>query len=185
MSSLFVQNGYDIPHEKMGRHGTSNWQMIVHALDYPFPGDPFVRQDIQFDHHFHVYRDPLLAIESVAFTERRSEYFRERYVNLYGNEFERAVLSLTGWNKMARSQMAWPVILEDAPQMFGLDYCPGIVNARDHDAITERELQALVSNDIYQLYLIEKQFYNDTRAAAEGDCYRHIVRSVRFATKDA
>lgn len=177
MAGLFTSNGYEIGHERIGEYGTSNWQMLVKAYDYPFPGDPFVRQDVQFDFHFHAYREPLRAIESIAFTERRSEWFREMHAVMFGNDFEKAVMSLAGWGKLARSQCALPVVVERAAALFGFDEVDR-QNERDHDHLTERELQMLVSNEIWTLYQKIKEHYEITNNALDDYCYRHVIESL-------
>lgn len=182
MAQLFTANGYEVGHEVVDRHGTSNWQMLVKAYDYPFPGDPFVRQDIQFAHHWHLLRYPLHIVCSVAFTERRSEWFRAQYVNLYGNEFEKAIQSVWGWNQIAQSQLAWPVIMERAAALFGFeDIDP--VNTREHDQLTERELQSLVSRENWNLYLVLKHDYESI--ILDDNCYCDFLKPVRPAGTDA
>lgn len=161
MSELFRANGIDVGHEVIHTHGTSNWQMAVGAEQYPFPGDCYRRQDVSFDTVIHVLRQPLDAVASIAFTERRSEYFRAQYVNLFGNEFEKAILSLSGWNKIIRAQLpTLTIALPHAAAALWLTTDVPPQNTREHDTLTELQLQSLVSNDIFQLYLQEKEIYN-------------------------
>jgi hypothetical protein len=178
VAELFDWNGINIYHERVGKKGTCNWQMLVKDFDYPFIWDYFVRQDIKFKYHFHIYRNPLECISSIALTERRSEWYREKFVNLYGNDFEKAVLSLSGWNKIARSQMAMPIILERTKELFGFTELIEIQNEREHDKLTERELQCLVSNDIWQIYLKEKEIYSQLNNTLDDNYYCHFIESI-------
>jgi hypothetical protein len=160
MAKLFFANGIRIGHEKVKRDGTSNWQMAVQSPEYPFPGDKYRRQDLRVGQIIHLLRDPLPAVASIAYTERRSEYFRAQYVNLLGNEFEKAILSLSGWNKIIRAQMpTYTIALPHAVRVmsFATDVPPA--NTREHPTLTELQLQSLVSNDIWNIYLQEKEIY--------------------------
>jgi len=140
MAKLFQKNNIDIGHEQMGEQGISSWQFAVNSQVYPFEHDGLVRSDYSFDQIIHVIRDPMACINSVAFTERPSEAFRMKYLVLYGNVFERAVLSVIGWNKLVHSLAPSITIqVEKAASHFGFTDVPR-QNKRAHSSLTYDEL---------------------------------------------
>jgi len=161
MSALFKANGFDVGHEVMGSHGTSNWQFAVKAKEYPFDIDGIKRQDVIFDRVYHVIRKPIDAINSIAYTEQRSEEFRALYVPLIGNAFERAVLSYYGWNKIIASQLPdYTIKLETAQKDLHFKNGCAITNTREHESLTDYELRFNLSPEILWYYEKLNEWYN-------------------------
>lgn len=167
MSALFRANGYDIQHEQMGEHGTSNWQMAVHAKEYPYPlncGDKIVRGDVEFETIIHVLRAPLLVIASTYHTEAiRSDGFRSQYVNMCGNPWEKAVMSYVGWTKLIQAQhVDLTMALPRAKELLGFsnDFTNTSCNSRPHPPITKEQLYKEVSVSVFLLYDELQKFYN-------------------------
>ena len=103
MAKLFQSAGYDVGHEKVGKHGISSWLMAVY--DPPvWTFDHKRRDEYKFKTTIQIIREPIPAISSIALTESASVNFRSRYVLMYGNLIERAVMSYIGWNKLIQSQ---------------------------------------------------------------------------------
>ena len=161
MSELFKVNGFDVGHEVMGSHGTSNWQFAVKAKEYPFDVDGIKRQDVIFERVYHVIRKPIDAINSIAYTEQRSEDFRAQYVPMVGNAFERAVMSYYGWNKIIAAQMPdYTIQLEWAQSMLHFRNGSAIVNQRKHESIADYELRMNLSPEILWYYEKLNEWYN-------------------------
>ncbi len=162
MAKLFQANGFDVRHETIGEHGTSNWQFAVKAKEYQFPSDEFKRQDIDFKNIFHVIRHPLHAINSIVFTEQRSEGFRNLYIPLCGNKFERAVMSYYGWNMLIQSQMPDKTFtLDNAQKVLGFANSTKVYNQRDHECMDEYEIKTECNAVIWEYYICMAHFYND------------------------
>ncbi|NMC62385.1 MAG: hypothetical protein GYA55_04385 [SAR324 cluster bacterium] len=152
MAKLFSANGYDIGHESLGRNGISAWQFAT-PINHTIWAVDLHRKDFEFETVIHVIREPLKCVSSVVCTEQHSESYRARYVNLIGNVFERAVLSVSGWNKLIQSQLpTYTVPLEHAAEIFGFKDVE-ITNSRNHPFLEEKQLQELISPDIYAVYL--------------------------------
>jgi hypothetical protein len=81
--------------------------------------------------------------------------------------------------------MAMPIILERTKKLFGFRYKIDIQNKREHEKLTERELQSLVSNDIWIVYLKEKDIYTQLNNNLNDNCYRHIIKSLRLIRENA
>jgi hypothetical protein len=161
MSELFKNNGHDVGHEEMGKDGTSNWQMAVYANEYPYKGkDNFTRMDIEFDMIIQVIRNPIDAVSSIAFTEQPSEWFRSKYISIYGNFVERAILSYVGWNKLILSQAPDMILpLEKAAQMLNFNDVEKS-NQRGHYDLKHEQIKEIVNKDIYELLLRFEAYYN-------------------------
>ncbi len=71
ISQVLNKCGLDVPHEKMGAHGTVNWIMAVPAdytpmaYDFRYCCAPGLNH-YRFQHIFHQVRDPLKSISSIA-----------------------------------------------------------------------------------------------------------------------
>lgn len=162
MANLFKLNGLDVGHEYMGKDGTSNWQFAVCAEKYPYDVDGIRRQDVSFETVIHVIRKPIDAINSIAFTEERSEAFRAEYVPIIGNVFERAVLSYYGWNRLIAAQQPHKTIkLETAQQDLGFENGSDIVNARPHDVLGEEQLLNNISHEVLWYYNKLKEWHSN------------------------
>lgn len=162
MAKLFQANGFDVGHEIIGTHGTSNWQFAVKTNEYPFAFDEFRRQDIEFSNVFHVIRHPLHAINSIAFTESRSEAFRSKYIPLNGNHLERAIISYYGWNRLIQSQMPDKTFtLDNAQQVLGFKNSTDIYNQREHEWLNEYDIKRQCNAVIWEYYITMAHFYND------------------------
>jgi hypothetical protein len=161
MAKLFQANGHDVRHEEMGGAGTSNWQFAVKAEKYPFEVDEYRRQDVSFKSVCHVVRHPLHAINSIAFTEWGSDNFRAQYVPLCGNQFERAIMSYYGWNKLIHSQGPdMTFALEDAKRYLGFEVEVDQYNQRDHENISEYDMKRQCNAVIWEYYICMADFYN-------------------------
>jgi len=161
MANLFKLNGFDIGHEVMGEHGTSNWQFAVKSDFYPFDVDGIKRQHVKFNNVIHVMREPLDAICSIALTEGRSELFRAEYVPIIGNDFERAVMSYYGWNMLIKSQQPNVSLkLCDAKKVFSFEHDSPIVNQRQHETLSENELLNYLSDGVKWYYYKTLEFYS-------------------------
>jgi hypothetical protein len=162
MANLFQANGYDVGHEVMGEHGTSNWQFAVKSDFYPFDIDKIKRQDCEFKQIIHVIRHPLFAINSIAFTEGRSEAFRSEFIPITGNPFERAIYSYYGWNMLIKSQRPDIVCkLEEAKDVLNFANDCSIVNVRQHEFINEDELLRAVNHEAKWYYFKILKYYNN------------------------
>lgn len=64
--------GLDVPHEKMGRDGTSNWWLGVPWEMYPTP---------KFDRVLHIYREPLATISSLTTCGPQHEFWQHSIQN--------------------------------------------------------------------------------------------------------
>lgn len=160
MAKLFQANGYDIGHEVMGKDGTSNWQFAVCADAYPFNTDNIKRDDVEFSRIYHVIRNPLAAINSIVYTESRSEHFRAKFVPLVGNAFERAILSYYGWNMLIQAQKPYATFtLENAADFFFFEDVKK-QNTREHKSVTEDELYMLCGPGAWSYYEAISRFYN-------------------------
>lgn len=161
MSELFKNNGHDIGHEEMGKDGTSNWQMAVYANEYPYKvNDNFTRMDIDFDVLIQVIRNPIDAVSSIAFTEQPSEWFRAKYVSIYGNFVERAILSYVGWNKLILAQNPDYILpLEKAAEILKFNDVEK-ANERGHYDLKHEQIKEIVNKDIYELLLRFEAYYN-------------------------
>jgi hypothetical protein len=160
MSELFNQNGYDVGHEYMGKDGTSNWQMAVMENEYPYRSkDSYTRKDIEFNCLIQVIRNPIDAISSIAFTEQPSEWFRAKYVPIFGNFLERAILSYVGWNKLITSQQPDFILpLEKAAKLLKFEDVERS-NERGHYDFTHEQIKQIVSDDIYNLFIDFENYY--------------------------
>lgn len=162
MSEMFKNNGHDIGHEEMGKDGTSNWQMAVYASEYPYKGkDDFTRIDFEPDVLVHVIRNPIDAISSIAFTEQPSEWFRAKYVPIFGNFVERAILSYVGWNKLITAQKPDIVLpLEKAAKLLKFNDVKK-ANERAHYDLKDEQIKEIVSPSIYKLFKDFEAEYKD------------------------
>lgn len=162
MAKLFEANGFDVGHETVGEHGTSNWQFAVKANEYPFPSDEFKRQDVSFKSVYHVIRHPLHAINSIAHTESRSESFRAKYIPLCGNDFEKAIQSYYGWTMLIQSQMPDKTFtLDNAQQVLGFKNPTDIYNYREHPWLNEYDIKRQCNAVIWEYYICMAHFYSD------------------------
>ena len=163
ISKLFIANGIDLQHEKMGKDGTVNWQFAVKADYYPYTFDS-KRQDYEFEKIYHIIRKPIDSINTIVRVEKASEFFRKKYVNLYGNDLEKAILSYSAWHKLIHSQL--PDITfkpKKAKEIFSfaVDVPNNIGGTGNHsDYINEKELQQLVSKEIFEIYIESKEIFN-------------------------
>lgn len=158
-AALIRSCGLDVRHEAMGEHGIASWMFAVHDEQPPFTFDGSKRSDYEFDLTIHVARDPLDTIASTLYTEHGSAEFRSRYVNIFGNEHERAVLSYCGWHRLILAGHADIRCrigeLADRLRELELDPSdPGVVNAREHPPITMDELRRNCSGAV--LHELEK-----------------------------
>lgn len=110
MSKLFISIGYDVQHERMGRHGTSCWSFAIENDNW-MPWFRSNRDNWDFDWVIHVVRNPVDVINSVYFTEEYggSAMFRSHHLNLPPlsenySVLERVVDSVLGWNELILSQ---------------------------------------------------------------------------------
>lgn len=135
--------------------------MAVCAQSYPFAGDKYRRQDVLFQHIYHVIRHPLHAINSIAHVEHGSEAFRSKYVPLMGNAFERAILSYFGWNQIIHAQNpAKTFTLENARMVLNLEQDVAVYNQRPHEWYSEAEIKTKVSAAVWEYYLFIAHQYN-------------------------
>lgn len=163
MSKLFQANGYDVLHEAMGRHGTSNWQFAVRANEYPFKFDDYRRQDVKFKTVIQVMREPLAAVNSIAYLEGRSEDFRAQYVPLVGNPFERAIMSYYGWHGIIKAQSP-DMVLKLETAHVALNFEPvEIYNHTEHESVSENTLRMIVRDEVWWYYERLKFNYNSLR----------------------
>lgn len=145
MANLFTKNGYEIGHERMKSDGISSWMFAVCAEQYPFTFDNSTRQQYSFKNIIHVIRNPIDAIASIVHTEYASEDFRTKYVQMFGNEYERAIMSYIGWNKLIHSQCPdITVRLEDAARHFKFEDVE-IANRREHPVMTFEQLKEKIT----------------------------------------
>ena len=162
MAKLFQANGYDVGHEIVGEHGTSNWQFAVKAKEYPFASDHFKRQEIEFANIYHVIRHPLHAINSIAAIEQRSEPFRAKYIPLTGNVFEKAILSLYGWTMLIQSQMPHKTFtLDNAQKILGFPNGCDRYNVTEHENLVEYDIKRQCNAVVWEYYICMAHFYND------------------------
>ena len=151
MSKLFQANGFDVQHESMGKDGTSNWQYAVCSDEYPFTTD-YKRQDVNFKTVIQVMREPLAAINTIAYVEGRSEDFRAKYVPLVGNPFERAILSYYGWHGLIKAQNPDKILaLENAHEKLGFE-AVDIYNHTEHESVSENTLRMIVRDEYWWYY---------------------------------
>lgn len=160
MSALYKANGLDVGHEVLGLHGTSNWQFAVRAERYPFDVDGVRRQDVTFKEIIHIIREPLAAINSTAFTEGGSEIFRSQYIPLWGNEFERAIMSYYGWNRIITAQRPTKVMaMERACELLKFQRNMPPANTRQHANISEAEMQYRVNAKVWEYYIAMRELH--------------------------
>ncbi len=82
ISRLFVENGYDVPHERVGEYGSSSHWFITDSDWYPVltftPGlKAHVGQrkdDFIFEKTIHLIREPLVTIKSITNIFRSDDY---------------------------------------------------------------------------------------------------------------
>jgi hypothetical protein len=161
MSDLFIANGFDVQHETIGQHGTSNWQFAVRAEKYPFDVDGIRRQDVEFKTVIHVMRHPLHAINSIAFTEWGSDNFRASFIPLCGNQFERAIMSYYGWNMLIQSQQPDKTIaLENAKNSLGFENDVEPSNKREYESLLEYDIKRQCNAVIWEYYIRIADIYN-------------------------
>jgi hypothetical protein len=172
LSRLFRAYGFDVGHEKMGRHGISSWMFAACADTVPFSTDGSVRADFCFRNIVHVTRDPLTAIASIRFIEDcsdESRHYRRQFILICPNAspVEQAVQSWIGWNRLITAQRPSARIrLENAQVELGrflkqLEYIPKTwrcspsclpgrnYNARSHAPLTWRDIKSQCSNSLY------------------------------------
>lgn len=162
-ANLFRQNGIDIGHEKMGKDGTSSWLMAVRAHKYPWGVDGITRDQCEFDTIIHVMRKPIDVINSVAFTEKpESQAFKRKFIDIQGNQFERAVRSYYGWTKLIQKQKPDHTIkVENLMEFMKFEIAGEITNKRPHVSITEEELRKEVSDEVWDMYVWLNEFYDN------------------------
>lgn len=106
MAKLMQSFGMDVGHEKLGEHGISDWMFAVRSDDKPWGHKSNL--DLEFRHIIHVIREPIAAINSIAWTEnlrKKSLNYRKRYVLIPDkvNPVRTAVYSYLGWNQLIKS----------------------------------------------------------------------------------
>ncbi len=159
-AKLMQSAGLDVRHEEMGANGIASWMFAVHDIIPPFTFDRSRRSDTYFDAVIHVAREPLDTIASTLHTEQGSEDFRSRYVNLFGNAMERAVLSYCGWHRLILAGHAdIRCRLEDLSfhleERYGINTLdPGPVNTREHPKLDWNEIHQNCSPEV--LFELEK-----------------------------
>ena len=103
MAKLMQSFGIDIRHEKMGKHGISDWMFAVRSDDKPWGKKSNI--NTEFNHIIHIHPNPWRALNSVSFKENlapKSVAFRRRFINLPEsyNIVDIAVESLIEWNEL-------------------------------------------------------------------------------------
>lgn len=157
MSHLFKTAGYDVGHERVGKHGISSWMLATYAPP-PWTFDYAERGDYKFDTIIQVIREPIAAVASIALTESASLYFRSKYVLIYGNLYERAVMSYIGWNKLIQAQQphyTWR--LENSHVQLGKLLRKQIApippqNTRAHDPLTLADLRDSLNPSLFEQF---------------------------------
>ena len=160
MTKVMGKLGYDIGHEKMGKHGTSNW---TYAVDDDTCFDYTIRPAscYNFGKTIHCVRDPFTALPSIVFTEfcfnpnkegwkyvYQSTMYRDKHLKLgSGKLINLAVKSFLGWNHMifqkdpdifVRIEEVKNDLVLDFPQILDIEL-PGASNKRTHRNITKGE----------------------------------------------
>jgi hypothetical protein len=80
ISILLKHCGFDVPHERrMGRDGICSWLFGVDSEVVPWGPSP---KDYGFDHIFHLIRNPLACIPSIATFSPRAWSYISRHVEL-------------------------------------------------------------------------------------------------------
>ena len=122
MSEIFKSYGFDIPHERIGKDGTSCWFYGVTDKIPEFGKkylDGKIRNDFTFKTIIHNVRNPLTAIPSIYFTETPNEgnkkhwaykfmveslNFRKKILGINDdNIYNLTVKSFLGWNELIKT----------------------------------------------------------------------------------
>jgi len=158
-AKLLQHNGLDVPHEKIGGMGTSNWQFAVDSKNVPYTFDGIQPVQCQFIHRTQVVREPVKCIASVFYTEHASESFRDGYLMLTGNRMERAVRSVITWNLLHKDRADLIFKLEQPEQLLEYLSLHGYlneyevltepVNTRQHEELDLDMIRYWVSPEIY------------------------------------
>ena len=117
MYKLFKAVGILVRHEKMGRDGTSNWQVSFYNEFCARKGI----EPIKFDKVVHVVRNPIKVVESTYFTENVpvSTRHRERYLPQLKKirEVDRdmlaySIVSVVEWNRKIRTDVKVDIVMQ-------------------------------------------------------------------------
>jgi hypothetical protein len=155
--------GMDVGHESIGKDGTSSWMMgpPVWRVCFHRLLQHRGRNWYQFGKVIEIVREPLAHIASVAFTEntggddqRTSLWWRAMWcpinMDLDANPIQQAVQSIVYWHENMKvwHPQAQTVRIEDAIVMLPAILLrqpappdPGIINAREHPALTWNQVE--------------------------------------------
>ncbi len=170
-AKLLQHNGLDVKHEEMGGLGTSSWLFAVPGKNLPFTFDNTDPTQFVFKHRLQVIRDPLKCVSSVYYTEDGSLEYRSKFMLLNGNGIQKAVQSVIYWNNIIKQSANLVFKLEDPSKMMiylqdvGLIDKPidfnRVVNAREHDQLTLKDIEEAVPAPLYLKFLNFIEYYNN------------------------
>ena len=145
---LCTKYGLDMPHEKMGEHGTVSYAFAVDAEEYLWCHEGERRRDFDFDLIFHLVRDPLACIGSLTvMMHMLSPFFEAHLGELRGaSEIQQCADVWIRWNKLVERQAHFRVRVEDIPTR-GIGTA---INSRMHHTPTYGELGAL-REEVFEL----------------------------------
>jgi hypothetical protein len=116
LSVLLKRCGLELVHERrMGRDGICSWMFGVAASKAPWGPPP---ADYTFEHTFHLIRNPVSAIPSIATFSPAAWRYISRYVSMEASDpsLLRAAKYWLGWNEIVEQKTDVRLKIEDLPK---------------------------------------------------------------------
>lgn len=111
-SRYLTLKGLDVPHEKVGKNGTSSWDLACGQKH-------FIKTELpHFDYTLHIVREPMAVISSFAITVPQWEgawdfISRNSPVKLTDSQILKAMKHWYYWNLMAEERATKTIKIED------------------------------------------------------------------------
>jgi len=160
--------GYDVGHEVLRADGVSAWTWAVRSTNIPNWGSPVIDTDntaYGFNNVIQVVRHPLKCLASVLYTDQpnvEALRYRQRYCLIQGNDYEKALMSVVGWNKLVKALKPDAIIKVEEARVKLAEYLNTNpvkkeqkvkrVNSRSHPGVTLKELKTNVSPNLFAAF---------------------------------